>query len=160
MKDVVESVSVAELNSNNECYKKAFTGVIDTSDDCRQKLAELLMKQGEEAREHGNAQEAAKLFEKAIKARGPELCADVKAGRDRVIEMRRALHQVLGGGEGEGNADMEEAARIKAAWSKFNLVLDLQKQGEYEEAIKLYEEARDMLIKVHRTLTIVEHRDR
>ena len=141
---VVEAVSVAEVNANNLVYKDAFVQVIDTSEHWRQKLAELLMKQGEEARARGNAKEAAKLFEEAIAARGTELCADVKAGRDRVIEMRRALLQVRGGGEGEGDDDMEEAAS-----SKMELADDLKGQGKYEEALKLYEEARDMFIKVH-----------
>ena len=148
LQGVVSSVSVAELNSNNLVYKEAFTSVIDTSEEWRLKLAELLMKQGEEARERGNVEEAVWLFEKAIAARGPELCADVKEGRDRVIEMRRSLLDMED--KGEGNADLEEAAR-----SKMELASDLQDQGEYEEAIKLYEEARDMFVQVHRTLTLL-----
>ena len=135
---VVSSVSVAKLNSNNLVHKEAFTSVIDTSEDWRQKLAELLMKQGEETRKRVNVEEAAKLFQKAIAARGTELCADVKVVRDRVIEMRRALLEVRGGGEVEGNNDMEQAA-----WSKMRLADDLKNQGEYEEAIKLYEEECD-----------------
>ena len=150
LQGVVSSVRVAELNANNLCYKEAFTTIIDTSEDWREKLAELLMKQGDTARERGNVEEAAKLFEKAIAARGPELCADVKAGRDRVIEMRRALLRVHGGGEDGDDADMEEAAR-----SKMELADDLKDQGEYEEALKLYDEARDMFVQVRRTLTML-----
>jgi tetratricopeptide (TPR) repeat protein len=150
LQGVVSSVRVAELNANNLCYKEAFTTIIDTSEDWRQKLAELLMKQGDAARERGNVEEAAKLFEKAIAARGPELCADVKAGRDRVIEMRRALLAVRGGGERMGHDDMKEAA-----WIKMKLAIDLSNRGEYEEAITLYEEARDMSVQVHRILTVL-----
>ena len=51
--------------------------------------------------------------------------------------------------EGEGNA------HIKAAWSKMQLADDLNDQGEHEEAIKLYEEARDMFVQVHRTLALL-----
>ena len=144
LQGVVSSVRVAELNANNLCYKEAFTTIIDTSEDWRQKLAELLMKQGDAARERGNVEEAAKLFEKAIAARGPELCADVKAGRDRVIEMRRALLGV------HGEGDMEATA-----WSKMDLANNLDDQGEYEEALKLYDEARDMFVQVRRTLTML-----
>ena len=53
LQGVVSSVRVAELNANNLCYKEAFTTIIDTSEDWRQKLAELLMKQGEEERGRG-----------------------------------------------------------------------------------------------------------
>ena len=150
LQGVVEAVSVAEVNANNLVYKDAFVHVIDTSEHWRQKLAELLMKQGEEARARGNAKEAAKLFEEAIAARGTELCADVKAGRDRVIEMRRVLLQVRGGGEGEGEGEGEGGGDMEeAASSKMELAHDLEGQGKYEEALKLYEEARDMFIKVH-----------
>ena len=82
------------------------------------------------------------LFEKGIAARGSELCADDQAGRDRVIEMRRALLAV-GGGEREGNAERREAAGRKV-----ELANDLLGQDKYEEAIKLYEEARNIFVQV------------
>ena len=144
---VVRAEDVSALNSDNLAFKDAFVRVIDTSEARRQQIAELLMKQGEEERGRGAMDKAACLFEKGIAARGSELCADDKAGRDRVIEMRRALLAV-GGGECEGNAERSEAAVRKG-----NLALALAGQGKYDEAIKLYEEARDIFVQVHHTLT-------
>ena len=142
---VVRAEDVSALNSDNLAFKDAFVRVIDTSEARRQQIAELLMKQGEEERGRGAMDKAACLFEKGIAARGSELCADDKAGRDRVIEMRRALLAVGGGGGGEyeGNAERSEAAVRKG-----KLATDLAGQGKYEEAIKLYEEARDLFVQV------------
>jgi tetratricopeptide (TPR) repeat protein len=142
---VVRAEDVSALNSDNLAFKDAFVRVIDTSEARRQQIAELLMKQGEEERGRGAMDKAACLFEKGIAARGSELCADDKAGRDRVIEMRRALLAVGGGGGGEyeGNAE-----RSEAAVRKIELAADLFGQGKYEEAIKLFEESRDILVQV------------
>ena len=64
---------------------------MDLSEARRVEVAEALWEHSQAARSAGQMEDAGALLEKAIDARGPVLCADLKAGRDRVIEMRRAL---------------------------------------------------------------------
>ena len=105
---------------------------------CIRDSAEALWEHSQAARSAGQMEDAGALLEKAIDARGPVLCADLKAGRDRVIEMRRALVALRVDGD-----------KAQAARDKIKLASDLENRGEYEEALVLYEEAVAGFIEVH-----------
>ena len=104
----------------------------------RQELAESVWQDGEAARGRGEADAAAALFEKAIDARGRGLCADDKQGRDRIVAMRRVLMEAKGG----------EEDKKAQAWAKMKLAGDLDDQGEFEEALALYQEAIELFTEV------------
>ena len=143
MHDVLQA-SVAKLdldniNAENKAFADGFDLVIDTSEDQRQKAAEALWRRGEEAR--GEAAVAVRWFEKAIAARGSELCADDQAGRDRVATMRRVLMEVR---RDEGVRSIKDQAN-----DKMSLGLLLAGKGQYDEAVKLYQEAVELYMQVH-----------
>ena len=94
---VVAASDAGSLN-DNATFAQVFGRVIDTAEDERVKLTEAVWADGIRARESAEVEEAAKLFEAAIHARSKGLCADVKAGRDRVIEMRQELLALPGEG--------------------------------------------------------------
>jgi tetratricopeptide (TPR) repeat protein len=127
---VVVEVEASKLN-DNEHFGAVFGRVIEVSEEKRRELAESVWQDGEAARGRGEADAAAALFEKAIDARGRGLCADDKQGRDRIVAMRRVVMEVMG-----GEREKEEQARAKKA-----LANDLEDQGEFEEALALYQEA-------------------
>ena len=134
---VVEGAVPSELNDNTT-FGVWVGRVIDASEAQRRQLAEAVWQDGEAALQRGEAGEAAALFDKAIDARGRGLCADEKAGRDRVVEMRRARMRATGGGE-----DKEEEADAKLA-----LANDLKDQGAYDEALELYYQAVELYTQV------------
>ena len=134
---VVAEVEASKLN-DNEHFGAVFGRVIEVSEEKRQELAEAVWQDGEAARGRGEADAAAALFEKAIDARGRGLCADDKQGRDRIVAMRRVLMEAKGGEE-----DKREQARAKYA-----LASDLNDQGEFEEALALYQEAIELFTEV------------
>jgi tetratricopeptide (TPR) repeat protein len=134
---VVAEVETSKLN-DNEHFGTVFGRVIEVSEEKRQEVAEAVWQDGEAARGRGEADAAAALFEKAIDARGRGLCADDKQGRDRIVAMRRVLMEAKGGEEDKG-----EQARAKYA-----LASDLDDQGEFEEALALYQEALELFTEV------------
>ena len=134
---VVAEVEASKLN-DNEHFGAVFGRVIEVSEEKRQELAESVWQDGEAARGRGKADAAAALFEKAIDARGRGLCADDKQGRDRIVAMRRVLMEAKGGEE-----DKEQQA-----WAKSALASDLDDQGEFEEALALYQEALELFTEV------------
>jgi tetratricopeptide (TPR) repeat protein len=134
---VVAETVASELN-DNEHFGVVFGRVIEVSEDKRRELAEAVWQDGEAARGRGETDEAAALFEKAIDARGRGLCADDKEGRDRIVAMRRVVIEATGvGGDKE-----------KQAQAKFALASDLEDQGDYEEALALYQEALELFTEV------------
>ena len=80
----------SKLNDNS-VFEQVFGRVMDGSEDTRVKVVEAVWKDGVEAHERGEVEEATKLLEAAIDGRGKGLCSDIKEGRDRVVEMRREL---------------------------------------------------------------------
>jgi hypothetical protein len=88
LRAVVAATDARTLHDNT-AFAEAFARVLDESELQRVILAETVWKDGLQARERGEVEEAAKLFEAAIDGRGKGLCDDVKAGRDRVVDMRR-----------------------------------------------------------------------
>ena len=131
------AATVESLN-DNAGFVDVFERVMDLSEARRVEVAEALWENSQAARSAGQMEDAGALLEKAIDARGPALCADLKAGRDRVIEMRRALVALRVDGD-----------KAQAARDKMKLASDLDDRGEYEEALVLYEEAVAGLIEVH-----------
>jgi tetratricopeptide (TPR) repeat protein len=138
---VVAEVEASKLN-DNEHFGAVFGRVIEVSEEKRQELAEAVWQDGEAARGRGEADAAAALalFEKAIDARGRGLCADDKQGRDRIVAMRRVLMEARGG--------RRKKDKKKQAWDKMKLANDLKKQGEFEEALALYQEALELFTEV------------
>ena len=134
---VVAEVEASKLN-DNEHFGTVFGRVIEVSEEKRQEVAEAVWQDGEAARGRGEADAAAALFEKAIDARGRGLCADDKQGRDRIVAMRRQVTKAmdLGGG------------KLAQAEAKFNLAMDLQEQGAFDEALALYQEANELYTEV------------
>ena len=164
---VVVAATDARTLNDNTAFAEAFGRVLKKSEHDRVNLAETVWMDGVQARERGEVEEAAMLFEAAIDGRGKGLCDDIKEGRDRVVEMRRellALHagQVVGGGGAGGVWDLlggffgrcaccprpapslfeDKDYKIKVAGEKHGLALDLQDRGDYDQALALYEEAR------------------
>jgi tetratricopeptide (TPR) repeat protein len=166
LEDIVAEYDASKLNDNS-VFEQVFGRVMDGSEDTRVKVAEAVWKDGVEAHERGDVEEATKLFEAAIDGRCKGLCSDIKEGRDRVVEMRRellALHagQVVGGGGDGGVWDLlggffahcaccprpapslfeDNDYKIKVAGEKHRLASDLDDRGDYDQALALYEEAR------------------
>ena len=137
----------ASLN-DNATFAQVFGRVIDTAEDERVKLAEAVWADGIRARESAEVEEAAKLFEAVIHARSKGLCSDVKAGRDRAIEMRQELLALHGEGGGAGRFD-DEDRKVKIANVQEDLGFDLENRGEFDEALALYQEAVQVLTDVH-----------
>ena len=138
----VAELDLEKINAENKAFADGFDLVIDTSEGKRQKAAEALWRRGEEARQaRGEAAAAVRWFEKAIAARGSELCADDQAGRERVTTMRRVLMEVR---RDEGGGSMQDQAE-----DKVSLGLLLDEQGQYDEAVKLYQEAVELYMQVH-----------
>ena len=131
------AATVQSLN-DNAGFVDVFERVMDLSEARRVEVAEALCEHSQAAHSAGQMEDAGALLEKAIDARGPALCADLKAGRDRVIDMRRALVALRVDGD-----------KAQAARDKMKLASDLDDRGEYEEALVLYEEAVAGLIEVH-----------
>ena len=131
------AATVESLN-DNAGFVDVFERVMDLSEARRVEVAEALWENSQAARSAGQMEDAGALLEKAIDARGPALCADLRAGRDRVIDMRRALVAMRADGD-----------KAQAAWDKMKLASDLKDRGEYEEALVLYEEAVAGFIEVH-----------
>lgn len=139
------AADAAALNDNLE-FGDAFERLIDAAEEQRVGMSESLWKRGEEARVNGAREEAAGMFECAIAARGPDLCARSKENSDRVLAWRRELMEWRGGGEGGeagGGDDREQRAKDKS-----NLASDLDDQGEYEEALTLYHQALELYTEV------------
>ena len=87
--------------------------------------------------EAGNTDAAVQRFEQAVDA-AVKLCADSKELRDRIVAMRRQVTKAmdLGGG------------KLAQAKAKFNLAQDLHKQGAFDEALALYQEANELYTEV------------
>ena len=134
------AATVESLN-DNAGFVDVFERVMDLSEARRVEVAEALWENSQAAHSAGQMEDAGALLEKAIDARGPALCADLKAGRDRVIDMRRALVALRVDGWG---GDKAQAARDKRM-----LADDLKDRGDFEEALVLYEEAVAGFIEVH-----------
>jgi tetratricopeptide (TPR) repeat protein len=135
-------------------------------------MVEGLRADGEAAKRAGDAATAGRRFEQAIDA-VRQLCADGKAARDHVIAMRRVLLELDGadchqnrreaasvsGVRNQHNhpeqarsaaaaapAEGREDLRIlQVAAHKVALATDLEEQGRYEEALKLFQETCAML---------------
>ena len=143
LQTVVEQAVPSELNDNTN-FGVWVGRVIDASEAQRRQLAEGVWQDGEAALARGEAGEATALFGKAIDARGRGLCADEKEGRDRVVEMRRVMMRVTGGG-----GDKKEEAD-----AKLTLANDLNNQGAFDEALELYYQAVELYTQVgHRPVS-------
>jgi len=159
----VVAATDARMLHDNTAFAEAFARVLDESELQRVILAETVWKDGLQARERGDVEEATMLFEAAIDGRGKGLCDDIKAGRDRVVDMRRellALHVGVGGAAG-GVWDLlggflgrcaccsllapplveDNDQKEKVAKGKYELASDLHARGDYDDALALYEEA-------------------
>jgi len=119
---------------------EVFGRVMDASEQARVELAEAVWADGIRTRERGEVEEAAKLFEAAIDGRGKGLCADIKSGRDRVVEMRGEL-LTLRGEVGVAGMLEDKDYKIKVANDKVHLALDFTDRGDYAKALPLHEEA-------------------
>ena len=161
LRAVVAATDARTLHDNT-AFAEAFARVLDESELQRVILAETVWKDGLQARERGDVEEATMLFEAAIDGRGKGLCDDIKAGRDRVVDMRRELLTLhVGGGAVGGVGDLlggflgrcaccsllapslieDNDYKEKVAWGKYNLASDLDDRGDYDDALALYEEA-------------------
>jgi tetratricopeptide (TPR) repeat protein len=159
---VVAATDARTINDNT-AFAEALARVLATSEADRVNLAETVWENGLQARERGEEEEAAKLFEAAIDGRGKGLCDDIKAGRDRVVDMRRellALHVGVGGAAGgvwellggflgrcaccsllAPSLIEDNDYKEKVAKGKYELASDLHARGDYDDALALYEEA-------------------
>ena len=85
--DAIVEYDASALNDNS-VFAQVFGRVMDGSEDVRMKVVETVWKDGVEAHERGEVEEATKLFKAAIHCRGKGgLCSDIKEARDRVVEL-------------------------------------------------------------------------
>ena len=136
LQKVVDDATPEHLN-NNKGFVEVFVDAIDKSEEKRVELVEELWKKGEECLEAeskaGQNKDAKALLEIAMDGRGKSLCADIKAGRDRVITMRRRLKELRGFDDKQQNA-----------LDNMRLAKDLHDQGKHTEAMTLYREAAEL----------------
>ena len=104
LEEIVAEYDASTLNDNT-VFAQVFGRVMDGSEDSRVKVAEAVWKDGVEAHERGEVQEATQLLEAAIDGRGKGLCYDIKEGRDRVVDMRGKLLALRGEAGGAGGVD-------------------------------------------------------
>ena len=138
LEDIVD-YDASALN-HNSVFAQVFGRVMDGSEDVRMKVVETVWKDGVEAHERGEVEEATKLFKASIDGRGKRLCSDIKDARDRVVEMRGKLLALRGEGGGAGEVEDKDHTR-KVANDRYALASDLVARGDYDEALDLSEEA-------------------
>ena len=97
LQEHVAAAPAQTLNSNAG-FQEVFDKLFSATDAAGVQVAELLWKDGEEARAIvEQEEEVLRLMRKAIAARGDKvLCQDDEAGRKRVVEMRRMLVSMPG----------------------------------------------------------------
>jgi len=148
----------AHIVNNNSGLATVFERIINTSEEHRIIIAEMVWTEGKVAKARGEVSAAVKLFEIAIEARGIGLCADSKAGRDRVVEMRQqVLLDRWGKGVGGGADGVLVMREEGSGWGgteqdavdKFNLARNLLDSGDYDEAVALYQEAIALFTEVY-----------
>ena len=157
--DEVHGEELAVLNTNKG-YAQVFERIMRLWEEAlRREVVEALWQDGEqeaafdpvtsttkrfardlstgEVIEAGNTDAAVQRFEQAVDA-AVKLCADSKELRDRIVAMRRQVTKAmdLGGG------------KLAQAKAKFNLAQDLHKQGAFDEALALYQEANELYTEV------------
>jgi hypothetical protein len=72
LEDIVAEYDASKLN-DNAVFEQAFVRVMDGSEDTRVKVTEAVWKDGVEAHERGEVEEATELLEAAIDGRGKGL---------------------------------------------------------------------------------------
>jgi len=135
----------AQTLKSNAGFEEVFGKLFSATDAAGVRVAELLWKDGEEARAIvGQEEEVLRLMRKAIDARGDKvLCQDDEAGRKRVVEMRRMLVSM------PGSQSLQDDQQYNFALDKMQLGGSLKEAGDYEGALKEYEEAQKVFVALY-----------